>query len=189
MKLKHLDAGTSGSVEVRSGRSFKEVIPLYFRIYMVLEQELRSGHYPERVPLPSEQELAKRFEVSRVTIRNTMALLEEADLVVRQRGRGTFASQLALENAQTPSFSGLVENIREFEKNTVASILEFGPTKVSGWAKTEAGDDFGDTALKIVRTRSAQDMPFSYSVCYVPFPEASVLNEATLGSNTVLATL
>lgn len=173
----------------RQGRAMQDVIPLYFRIYVILEQRLRAGEWPEGKPLPSEQELAAQFNVSRVTIRNTMALLEEADLVVRQRGRGTFANVAALAGGEQPSFSGLAENIREFEQTTDVTLHEFAEVEVTGPVRQLVGDSLGERALRILRTRRAGDVPFSYSVCYVASPEAQSLSAETLGNRTVLAAL
>ena len=39
--------------------------------------------------LPTEHQLAKRFEVSRVTVRHALDLLQRSGLITRQRGRGT----------------------------------------------------------------------------------------------------
>lgn len=170
----------------RQGRAVQDVIPLYFRIYVNLEQRLRSGEWPEGKSLPSEQELAAQFGVSRVTIRNTMALLEQANLVVRQRGRGTFANVSALKR---PSFSGMAENIREFEQTTTVVLHEFAEVEVPAPVRVLLGDALGERALRIRRTRSTGDAPFSYSLCYVAWPEAKSLHQTTLGNRTVVAAL
>jgi GntR family transcriptional regulator len=167
----------------------QDVIPLYFRIYVVLEQRIRAGEWPEGVSLPSEQELAAQFNVSRVTIRNTMALLEEARLVLRQRGRGTFVNAATLSQNDPLSFSGMVENIQEFESNSEVTLHEFGEVDVPGPVRRLVGDGLGERALRIVRTRRAGQAPFSYSECYVAQPEAQSLSAETLGNRTVIAAL
>jgi GntR family transcriptional regulator len=42
--------------------------------------------------LPTEHQLARRFAVSRVTVRRALSVLERAGMVTRQRGRGTTVS-------------------------------------------------------------------------------------------------
>src|SRR5512139_679101 len=42
--------------------------------------------------LPSEAELSQRFEVSRATIREALAKLEHADVIIRKHGVGTFVA-------------------------------------------------------------------------------------------------
>lgn len=57
----------------------------------VLEKELLSGKYPPSVPLPSENELCKRFDVSRTTVRLALSHLANRGYIYKQHGRGTFA--------------------------------------------------------------------------------------------------
>jgi len=42
--------------------------------------------------MPTEHQLSKRFNVSRVTIRHSLDLLERSGIITRQRGRGTVAN-------------------------------------------------------------------------------------------------
>ncbi|HHQ0037701.1 TPA: GntR family transcriptional regulator, partial [Listeria monocytogenes] len=44
----------------------------FFDIYLELEQDITSGVYPAGTLLPSENVLAKRFSVSRETIRKAL---------------------------------------------------------------------------------------------------------------------
>ncbi len=44
--------------------------------------------------LPSEAELSRRFEVSRATIRDALAQLEQRGVITRRHGAGTFANPL-----------------------------------------------------------------------------------------------
>lgn len=173
----------------RGEHDVHDVIPLYFRIYLVLQQRIRAGEWKDDSPLPSEQDLAQSFGVSRVTIRKAMNLLEEADLVLRQRGRGTFAQPGVQRRSEEPSFSGLIENIRDFEENTQVRLLEFRTAPVNEEIASGLGLTDGEPCLRIVRVRSSGRAPFSYSTCYVPFPEADSLTKDSLGSRTIIASL
>ena len=64
---------------------------LYFNVFIVLQRELHSGAYPPDVPLLCEGKLAKRFDASRVTIRHATSILEKERLILRKRGKDTFA--------------------------------------------------------------------------------------------------
>lgn len=55
----------------------------------ILASAARSGLRPGN-RLPTERELASKFELTRTTIRNVMALLEEEGVVSREVGRGTY---------------------------------------------------------------------------------------------------
>lgn len=64
------------------------------RIYNLLKERIASGFYPPGYQFPDELILAKELEVSRVTLRPALELLMLENLIVRQRGQGTFVRDL-----------------------------------------------------------------------------------------------
>jgi GntR family transcriptional regulator len=62
--------------------------PVYLQVANVLAASIRAGRYDRR--LPSERELAKKFEVSYQTLRHAMDVLRARGIIVTQHGRGTF---------------------------------------------------------------------------------------------------
>ncbi len=67
--------------------------PVYLQIAVAIRDLLRTGRVAAGSALPPEQVLAKRFGVSRMTMRQANDVLEREGLIERQRGRGTFAVQ------------------------------------------------------------------------------------------------
>ncbi|MSP66503.1 MAG: GntR family transcriptional regulator [Alphaproteobacteria bacterium] len=61
--------------------------PLYLDVAAWLEGEI--GRLGPNSLLPTEEQLAERFRVSRITVRGALDLLERGGLVSRLRGRGT----------------------------------------------------------------------------------------------------
>jgi GntR family histidine utilization transcriptional repressor len=62
----------------------------YPLIKSTLKDRLLGGHYAEGLPLPSEPQLAREFEVSRMTARRAIDELEREGYVYRVQGAGTF---------------------------------------------------------------------------------------------------
>ncbi|TCO49386.1 GntR family transcriptional regulator [Kribbella antiqua] len=60
------------------------------RIAAVLAREIRSGLVRRGAQLPGEVELAKRFAVSRNTVRSALAVLSEDGLITTRTGKGSF---------------------------------------------------------------------------------------------------
>jgi GntR family transcriptional regulator len=90
--------------EGTSPRSFWELqldrnsfVPLYYQLQEALKQQIESGVWTAGDALPSEPELARRFSVSRVVVRQALAILEDDRQIVRIRGRGTFVAQPKLD--------------------------------------------------------------------------------------------
>lgn len=64
--------------------------PLWQAIYDTLRAEIARGHWRAGSRLPTEAELAQRFDVNRHTVRRALAALAEAGLVQSRRGAGVF---------------------------------------------------------------------------------------------------
>lgn len=58
-----------------------------------LRREITERSHPEGSRLPTEQELTRRFGVSRQTVRQALALLMEEGLIEKRQGSGTFISR------------------------------------------------------------------------------------------------
>lgn len=66
--------------------------PKYKAILENLRQSLASGEYRAGERLPSDEELTRRFAVSRMTVVKAMQELQASGLVVRRVGSGTYAA-------------------------------------------------------------------------------------------------
>ena len=66
--------------------------PLYKQIKRLLLEGLRRGDWKPGAAIPSEQELAVRFQVSQGTMRKAIDELAAENLLVRRQGKGTFVA-------------------------------------------------------------------------------------------------
>lgn len=85
----------------------QSVIPLYYQIQQNLLEQIRSGAFKAGQPVPSEQEIAGRMGVSRMTARQALKALCTLGVAYSRRGKGTFVSHMKLEKdfRQVLSFS------------------------------------------------------------------------------------
>ena len=143
-------------------------LPLYHRISTVLIEQIREGRYPPGSSLPSEIELAERFNVSRVTIRKTLDRLEQGGLVERRQGRGTFVKAGKATEPVKAEVTGLVENLLAMGLRTKVKVLHFAyepaPQPVAERLEIQAGT----IAQHSIRLRSYKGEPFSYAVTWLP---------------------
>ena len=63
--------------------------PLYHQLAQTLRHEIVSGIFPVGSQLPTEEELCKRFAVSRHTVREALRQLRDENLVASRRRAGT----------------------------------------------------------------------------------------------------
>lgn len=72
--------------------------PLYDQIRLLITQSLEDGEWRPGEMIPSEMELASRYNVSQGTVRKAVDSLAKENIVVRKQGKGTYvATHNALE--------------------------------------------------------------------------------------------
>lgn len=70
----------------------KATEPAYQVIYNALLKKINKGVYRRDVPIPSENELARKYDVSRMTARKSVDMLVAEGYLSREKGRGTFVT-------------------------------------------------------------------------------------------------
>lgn len=99
--------------------------PLYQRIAEVLRRELADGRHREEARFPSQNELARRFEVTPNTAREAVAQLVQEGLLEKRFGSGTYVTgkkavryvavvtEMDIAHAATsPFFLHLIQSVR-----------------------------------------------------------------------------
>jgi GntR family transcriptional regulator len=64
--------------------------PLYLQLRDALAARMVRGEWKVGTAIPSEDDLAREFGVSKGTMRKALDLLEGESLLIRRQGRGTF---------------------------------------------------------------------------------------------------
>ena len=73
--------------------------PAYVQLANILRQQISRGLFRPGDQLPSEAQLCRRYEVSPMTVRRSINLLSDQDVVSTAQGRGTFVKALELSAA------------------------------------------------------------------------------------------
>ncbi|MGT2933151.1 GntR family transcriptional regulator [Streptococcus catagoni] len=140
----------------------------HVQVYNKIYQLIQDGVYSPGMQLPSEPELAEQLNVSRMTLRKSLALLQEDHLVKNIRGKGNFVRKLSntchekgLETLQHP-IKACLNN-----PNTYETELEF---RIE--VPTEAIKDTlkQETPIVVVTDRwyHQNDSVIAYSLSFIP---------------------
>lgn len=142
---------------------------LYERIVSQIEQRIVAGELKAGDQLPSENELAKQFAVSRTAVREAIKALREKRLVEIRPGRGTFitnGTQDAVRNSLgllmkfgQPNGSEHLVEVREILEPEIAALAARRVTDDEIAAMQEA-IDIMDTALEDVDRFVEADLDF-----------------------------
>ena len=129
--------------------------PLHHQIFLVLRDQILSGRYPEGQSLPSEDDLAKMYGVSRITVRTALKNLDAHGLIDRRQGLGTFVRREIPDVPMHVAIRDQRTHIEELARYTKIKLVEFefepAPPGVRQWFKCSPEDLF----LRVVRVRSA----------------------------------
>lgn len=69
------------------------MVPLYRKIYEELKKQIASGQLAPGDQVPTEMELSESYQVSRITSKRALTELEQAGLIQRTRGKGSFVKE------------------------------------------------------------------------------------------------
>jgi GntR family transcriptional regulator, arabinose operon transcriptional repressor len=72
--------------------SMDKRIPLYIQLRTFVLEQIQQHHWLSGDRLPSENELANQFGVSRITVKNALKTLVKEGLIYRIQGRGSFVA-------------------------------------------------------------------------------------------------
>lgn len=163
--------------------------PLYHQIYLVLREKIRSGAFPANSIMPGEQELAKLFDVSRITVKRALNELAAHDLVTRHRGRGTVVTASAALPQVHGSFDNLIESLKTMGLETQVEILEMTDQPAASNVAALLDIEPGTKVQRAVRLRKLTGEPFSYLVQYMPTDIAAMIPRDAMKTVPILLLL
>ena len=132
-----------------------------------LLEEISSSQLQPGTKLPSEGELAKRFNVSRATVREAVRGLVEAGYVSRRRGSGSYVTErrrMPHGLDATLSYLAMIETAgaRAGMRILQAVFEPCGPDDAPLQLKP------GEKVLAVERVRTADEQPVIYSLDRIP---------------------
>jgi GntR family transcriptional regulator len=139
-------------------------LPKYLDITEALRAELRQA--PEGERMPSERELAERFGVSRMTLRQALELLEAEGWLERIRGSGTFTRRPTV--AMGPFLTSFTEDMRARGLAPSARLLGYTVTAASAEAAQALQLTVDAEVLWMERLRLADGEPMCVEVTQLP---------------------
>ncbi len=141
-------------------------IPLYAQLETILRKRIVSGEVGPGDFLPSEEALADKHKVSRITVRQALALLEQDGLIIRQRGRGTFVSD-KVKKLESHKYSGFIEDMIAIGTRTKVKVLKMEMVEAFGEISKRLRLKKGGQVLRIEKVRHVKGDPFSHVVNYL----------------------
>lgn len=143
----------------------------YMLIYEWLEQAIKSGEFQVGDRLPNEVELAKKFNVHRMTIRQAINKLVNDHVVMRKRGLGTF-----LVSDKRPIMVKSLDDLTTYRDDIVQAglqpkykVLNFETTVATKEVADNLQLEEGAPVIAFSRVMFANDVPLVVEHTILPY--------------------
>jgi len=159
-------------------------VPYYQQLAELLRGEI-ALHQPDSggvYPLPSENELAERHGINRLTVRHALDVLERQGLIFREKGKGAFAATRRVEHELTRLVS-TTEIMRQRGWALVTRVINLcqAPALPHITQTLELGP--GEPVYELQRLRIVDEVPISLQTAYLPVKLCPRLEENDLTSS------
>jgi GntR family transcriptional regulator len=98
-------------------------VPLYHQLYIVLKKAILDGTIPYDAQMPTEQQLAATFDVSRITAKRAMDELAAEKLVARFRGKGSHVTYHYQPEPVSAPLVGMLKGPVEIAKHGSVRVI------------------------------------------------------------------
>jgi GntR family transcriptional regulator len=159
----------SAPEERRPGRRIdtSSALPYYAQLYAILKARITDGEWAPGHRLPSEPELCSLYDVSRITVRQALALLERDGQITRGRGKGTFVRDTRL-TAAPRTVSSFSNELHDLGMKPGSRILGIRRAAASPALAEEMDLEPGAPVVSIRRLRLADDRPIGVQTATLP---------------------
>lgn len=140
-------------------------IPIYQQLKELLrehiEKELKPGD-----AIPTEPEIEKTYDVSRMTVRKAIDELVAEDLVVKKQGKGTFVQPPKITE-EMGGITSWTEEMRQRGQEAETTGLEIKEISPSRKLTSELRLDKNEKVISLKRIRTIHEEPIAIMVNYL----------------------
>jgi GntR family transcriptional regulator len=144
---------------------------LYIRIYHELKEKIETGALRSGDKLPPEYQLQANYQVSRDTIRKSLAKLEQDGYISRRAATGTVVNKKKADYTLT-KLTGFSEQMRTRgvePSSEILSIELLEYDELSVMVRNELELPQISRAYKICRIRKADSVPMAFETTFIPY--------------------
>jgi len=168
------------------------LLPIYYQIKEKIKGWIINKEYNAGAKIPSENELAEMFNVSRLTVRQAISQLTQEGFLNRKRGEGTFVTDNEnLINSFSLEFSGFMNDLFYYQISKIqiksVEINRLAPSKMIRDKLELDGDE--KEVVQIKRIRFLRDRLFTYTINYLPLEIGKRIVEKDLYEKPLLQIL
>ncbi|GMX66764.1 GntR family transcriptional regulator [Paenibacillus elgii] len=142
-------------------------LPLYIQLKEAIVEKIEQGHWLPGNAIPTESELQKLYDISRITVRQALGELVADGVLTRIQGKGTFVSETKLEPIR-PGLSSFTKDMASKNNEIRAKVLWFGEEAASDRLKRVFGETGRELMLTVLeRVRYVNGVPIGMHKAYL----------------------
>lgn len=154
-------------------------ISLYYQLKEELLKKIASKHWPPGTKIPSEKELCEMYGVSRITVRKALDELVRSGHLVRQQGKGTFVTNLSMEQ-RLSKFYSFSEELKKRGMDEHVRVIHFDQVAAADDVARHLGLKSLDPVFKLTRLRMVDCTPYALETSYIPVAVCPTLSEKSI---------
>ena len=168
----------------RSGEGGQR-IPLYQQLKEFVTDKIDRGEWQPGHRLPSENELANEFGVSRLTVRQALQLLQSQGLVERAQGRGTFVGRPKVAHDLLSIYTTKADIQRNAGQAPQLGLFELKQVETTAGVQAHLKLEPGSKVYQLRRSLRADSEPLMLINSWLPVSLFPGLEDRGLNHRTI----
>ena len=135
-----------------------------------IRKRIEDGTYPPKKLIPNQIELAKEFNVSKITVKNALDHLARAGMVYKKSGLGTYvrdvSALVSAHDAPANAFNGLYHD--SGAQHVASKVIKFEVSFPDEHVAKNLGIAKNEPVYEIIRLRLLDQKPFILEHTFMP---------------------
>lgn len=141
--------------------------PLWHQAEMALRAMIEQGEWPAGSQIPNEDKLGAMLGISRITLRHALRNLEEAGLLRREHGRGTFVRSTTMV-AGARGLTSFTSEMQSLGLSVGTRVLAAEIIPATAQVADAIDLQPGEPVLRLRRLRLGNDAPIGIQTAHLP---------------------
>lgn len=143
-------------------------LPMYDQLERIIRAAIADGILKPGELLPGELHLCELYGVSRTVVRQALAQLENARVIVRVKGKGTFVAPQKTTETLAGRLAGLFEEVASRNGHVRSTVLRLEREPASEFVAEQLDLAVGTPVVVLERLRFVDDERWSLSTTWMP---------------------
>lgn len=159
-------------------------IPLHYQVQKYILNKINTGAWKTDEYIPTEKELGELFDVSRITIRRALSVLENDGQIKKIRGKGTIVSKRK-QKIQIDHLLGLYRYYNDKGVSVKSKIIDKSIIKSDNLLMEKLGLRENEEICRIKRVRIIYGEPLNFSIIHIAKKYCPTLLEEDLENQSL----